>query len=48
MIIKYCQAIQLDKMVVLPIPKNGSSSLWNYARANNCKIYRDEELKNLN
>ena len=48
MIIKYCQAIQLDKMVVLPIPKNGSSSLWNYARDNNCKIYRDEELKNLN
>ena len=43
-----CEAIQLDKTFVFPIYKNGSSSLYHYARNNNCKIYRDEELKNLN
>ena len=43
-----CTVIQLDKTFVFPIYKNGSTSLHQYAKENNCKIYRDEELKNLN
>ena len=43
-----CEAIQLDKTFVFPIFKNGSTSLHEYAKNNNCKIYQDEELKNLN
>ena len=38
----------VSKLFVFPIYKNGSSSLWKYAKDNNCKIYRNEELRNLN
>ena len=43
-----CTVIDIGPHTVYPIYKNGRTSLWYYAKENNCKTFINEELKTLN
>lgn len=45
-----CEAIRVEPygFIAYPIYKNGRTSLWHYAKENDCKTFINEELKTLN
>ena len=45
-----CKAIRVEPygFIAYPIYKNGKTSLWRYAKENNCKTFINKELKTLN